>query len=257
MSLTKPVRLCVGVGFAGICCLGLAFALSSPWHWVALWAALACLVVSAAYGLNRPDVFGKRAGRRAMPHTVLTAPYLAALWIACVFLRLKRRLAAVSLVAPGLYVAGRIRPGDLPADVEYVVDLTAEFSEPAPIRAMRGYRCFPLLDGSYPPREDELIELLAELAEAEGGVLVHCESGVGRAPTMAALILMARGQAADPAAAIDLMKRSRPAVKPTVSDYRFMKRMRGILQRRQIGQRHAKRSTPTVTVRAEAPEAWL
>lgn len=232
MGLTKPVRLCLGVGLAGIFCAALGFRIGSPWGWMLLWAALACLLVSAAYGLNRPDVFGKRGGRRGLLQTALTLPYLAALWIACAGMRIKRRLPTVSRVAPGLYVAGRIRPNDVPDDVEYIVDLTAEFSEPRAIRERPGYRCFPLLDGSYPPREDTMLALLDELARAKGGILVHCESGVGRAPTMAALILMARGQADDPAAAIHLMKLSRPAVKPTVSDYRFMKRAREVLSER-------------------------
>ena len=58
-----------------------------------------------------------------------------------------------------------------------------------------------------------------------GGVLVHCDSGRGRAPTMAAAILIARGLALDVASALAVVRERRPVSSPTRVDVAFLERV--------------------------------
>lgn len=53
--------------------------------------------------------------------------------------------------------------------------------------------------------------------EAGASVLIHCEHGIGRAPTMALCVLVDAGHA--PLAALRLLKRRRPIVSPSVAQY--------------------------------------
>jgi protein-tyrosine phosphatase len=223
--MTKPRKLAVGICAAGAVCTGLAVPAPAALAGLALWTAGACFAVSAAYATNRPDVFGKRRGRLDPLRALLLLPYLAAFRIACAIMRLRRSGPAWEEVAPGLYVGARIGPGDLPPDLELLVDLTSEYSEPAPLRAHPGYRCLPVLDGATPPDEAAFLRLLGEVRAASGGVLFHCESGKGRAPTAAAAALVARGDASDAAAAVELVRKGRPSASPTRVDLDFLERI--------------------------------
>jgi hypothetical protein len=136
-----------------------------------------------------------------------------------------RRLPVLSPVVPGVYVGGRLRLGDLPPDTALIIDLTCEFSEPWAVRAHPGYRCHPVLDGAAPARDEPLLTLLDEVARVPGAVVIHCESGKGRAPSVAALALIARGLAPDLEAALALVRARRPWAAPTAVDYRFMRRI--------------------------------
>jgi len=223
--LTKPARLALGIGAAGSVCAALAASAAGPPRWLALWTAGSCFAVAVAYATNRPGVFGKRDGRLAPLRALLLLPYLAAFRIACAIMRLGRSAPAWEEVAPGIYVGSRVRAGDLPPDLELVVDLTCEYAEPAAVRSHPGYRCVPVLDGAAPPDEDVFLRLLHEVRGASGGVLFHCESGKGRAPTAAALALIARGVASDAATALELVRKGRPSAAPTRVDVEFVERI--------------------------------
>jgi protein-tyrosine phosphatase len=140
-------------------------------------------------------------------------------------MRLARRAPAWEEVTSGLYVGSRVRADDLPPGLELVVDLTCEYAEPEPLRSHPGYRCVPVLDGATPPDEEAFLRLLDEVRVAHGGVLFHCESGRGRAPTAAALALIAHGVASDPAAALELVRKGRPSAAPTRVDLEFIERI--------------------------------
>ena len=60
---------------------------------------------------------------------------------------------------------------------------------------------------------------------ASGGVYLHCEEGRGRAPTVAAAVLMARGIARDVDTALELVVKARPVACPTRTDRRFLERI--------------------------------
>lgn len=223
--MTKPRVLTLGIGAAALAC-GLAAWANSGWLALFLaWCALSCAAVSLAYALNHPGLYGKREGVLPAWRVLLLGPFLAAFWISWGLRDLFRPKPRYHLVSPGLWVGARIGAEELPTGVKTVVDLTSELWEPAAIRRMPGYRSFPVLDGSYPHDEDAFLELLAEVADTPGGVYVHCESGKGRAPTMAALVLLARGVVDSPEAALELVQKRRPTASPTRADVAFIRRM--------------------------------
>lgn len=104
-----------------------------------------------------------------------------------------------SQVAPLLLVGGQFRPVQWAAlhalGVRAVLSLQAEredaFAGPPPERALR----LPVLDFTPPSLEqlDEGVAFISAAHQAELPVFVHCHSGVGRAPLMAAAYLMASG----------------------------------------------------------------
>ncbi len=224
--MTKPQRLALGIGSAGAISAGIAARASSlpavvTWWWI----ALACALVAGAYAFNVPQIFGKRDGKLSVWRGLLLLPYLVAFRIACALMRWWRRLPVLSRVVPGVYVGGRLRLGDLPPETTLIVDLTCEFSEPWGVRAHPGYRCHPVLDGAAPADDEALLALLDEVARVPGAAVIHCESGKGRAPAVAALVLIARRLAPDLETALAMVRAGRPWAAPTAVDYRFMRRI--------------------------------
>jgi hypothetical protein len=222
--VTKPARIALGIGVAAVACAAVAAAASGVARLVAAWTALACAVAAAAYVANRPTWLGKRDGRLA-PHAVVVLPYLLAFRTACGLMRRWRPPDAPTEVAPGLWVSGRLAPADVPPAVTWVVDLIAEYPAPRALRGLPGYRNLLVLDGGHPPDVAAFLALVRELLDAEGDVLVHCDSGRGRAPTVAAALLVARGVAPDTATAVAHVRARRPVAAPTRSDLAFLARV--------------------------------
>lgn len=223
--MTKPVKLSLGIGSAGLLCAGLGVLAPAPWRWLACWTALSCALVSAAYLWNRPDLLGKRDGSLSWWRMLPLLPYLLAFRVAMAIRRGRQRGPQWHEVVPGLYVGGRVRRSALPPALELVVDLTSEWWAPRDVRSLPGYRNLPVLDGSTPPCDERFLGLVEELLGAGGAVYVHCEEGRGRAPTTAAAVLLARGIAPDVDAALELVRKARPAARPTRTDRRFLERI--------------------------------
>jgi hypothetical protein len=223
--MTKPAILALGIGFAGALLAGLGTGLHGPSRWLVWWVALSCAMASAAYAANWPGVYAKRDGALSWWRALPVLPYLCAYRIGTVVRKLRRDHPAYQGVASGLYVGGRVPARELPLGVELIVDLTAEMPIGHGIRGMRGYRGHPVLDGSYPQDSDAFLALAGEIVSAQGAVYIHCESGVGRAPTAAAVVLLASGIVDSAASAIELVRKGRPAAALTVSDLRFVERM--------------------------------
>lgn len=223
--MTKPAKLATGIGAAGVLC-GLAAGIApSPWDWLWAWISFSCFVAAGAYLTNRPEVLGKSAGRISPLAALPALPYLAALRIACALMRWHRRFPALSRVGDELWVGGRFLPAELPAQTALIVDLTAESSAPSRLRSHPGYRSLPVLDGSVPADDAAVLTLLDEIATTPGGIVVHCDSGVGRAPTFAALVLLCRGLASGVDEASGLVKSGRPMARPTAVDLRYVERL--------------------------------
>jgi protein-tyrosine phosphatase len=214
-------------------------------HWLLLWCALACALVSTAYLANWPGVFGKRADGTLNRWVALPVlPYQAFFWLYWQGERYFSRLAPYTEVAPGLYVGRRLLSGEMPARVDMIVDLTSEFSEPA-IRSASEYVCLPTLDGSVPPCEKEFAQLLQRIAKHSGVVLVHCASGRGRAVATVAGALILRGLSADIAGALEHIRKLRPGIRPTPTQREMVARVTGRILR-------MKRETRIARVRAQS-----
>ena len=222
--VTKPMMIALGIGVAGACCGVAAIASTGASRLAWAWTSGSCAVATAAYVANRPGWLGKHGGK-LRPRAFLILPYLVAFRIACELIRWWRGPDAPTLVAPGLWVGGQLEARTFPAGVTHVVDLVAEYPAAAWVRALPGYRNLPILDGAEPPSPQAFLDLVRELRDVTGGVLVHCDSGRGRAPTMAAAILIARGLAPHVASALALVRERRPVSSPTRVDVGFLERV--------------------------------
>ena len=228
--------IALGIAVAGVCCGVLALESTGVARFAWAWTCGSCAVATAAYLLNRPRWLGKRNGRLA-PRALLLLPYLVAFRIACALIRRFRPPDAPTEIVPGLWVAGCIDARSFPAGVSHVVDLVAEYDAPAWERALPGYRALPVLDGGEPPDAAAFVDLVRELRDVDGVVLVHCDSGRGRAPTMAAAMLVARGLVPDVDTALALVRERRPVASPTRVDVAFLRAVSpALLDLRRLGQ---------------------
>jgi hypothetical protein len=220
--VTKPTMIALGIGVAGACCAGKAIASTGAARVAWGWTAASCGVATVVYLANRPAWLGKRDGRLT-PRALLILPYLVAFRIAIGLIRWWRDPDVPSLVSPGLWVGGRVDARTFPSDISHVVDLVAEYPAPAWVRALPGYRNLPILDGAEPPSREAFLAVVRDLRDVTGDVLVHCDSGRGRAPTMAAALLIARGLAPDVDSALALVRAGRPVSSPTGVDVAFLR----------------------------------
>ena len=122
-------------------------------------------------------------------------------------------------IGPQLYVGGQYRRRGWPRlrswGVTAVVDMRLEFDDHEAGIAPACYLYLPTLDDHAPTMEDleAGAAFIAERVKDGGAVYVHCGSGIGRAPTMAAAYLIRSGLTADQAWA--RIRASRPFVRPT------------------------------------------
>lgn len=180
---------------------------------LAVWLGLTGIAVGFGYAGLGARVFGKdRRGAHAWLPWLLLAPYRGLLWLIWLL-----RIGVSSEpphheVAAGLLVGRRpLRPDDVPEGIACVVDLTSEFPRSPCFEAVPRYVTLPTLDMSV-PADGAFRELVERLAAEDGTLYVHCALGHGRAPTVAAGVLIARGLAADPDDAIDKLRAIRSTV---------------------------------------------
>lgn len=148
---------------------------------------------------------------RSLAAVVPLLPYLASTWLVWWLQRLVVREDCWNEVAPGLYLGRRAWVHELPAGVDLVVDLTAEFREPVAVRAGRAYRCVPTLDAPSPPVE-VLRSLAAEIAAWPGKAYLHGAAGHGQSAVVAASVMITRGLASTVEEAEAALRRARPGV---------------------------------------------
>ncbi len=143
------------------------------------------------------------------------------LWLTDKLVRRMRGFSppAISQVAPKVYVGGQHSHHGLAAmralGIDAVLNMREESDDAARGVALDAYLWLPTTDDAAPTLEDlEQGALFIEEQVAAGrGVYVHCASGVGRAPTMAAAYLVRGG--ATPEEAWRAILAGRPFVRPT------------------------------------------
>lgn len=128
-------------------------------------------------------------------------------------------IESLSRITPQLYVGGQYRRrglGKMEAwGITAVVNLRSEFDNEEAGIAPERYLYLPTPD-DYDPSLEDLYrgsEFIADEIERGGVVYVHCGSGIGRAPTMAAAYLITTGMSAGEAWAT--IRAARPFIKPT------------------------------------------
>lgn len=163
--------------------------------WILLWPAGVLLAVAIVYLARAPRALGKRTdGTIAWWGWILWAPLF-------VYMRLLHEAArtltdepVATEVAPGVWVGRRPRRHELPPGIAMIVDLCAELAAAPGIATGRGYLSIPALDATS-PTPAEMARAVDALLAANGPVYVHCAFGHGRSATLAAALLIRRGDA--------------------------------------------------------------
>jgi protein-tyrosine phosphatase len=185
------VKFTVCFWFIAAALLGIGL-LHRGWWLTLLWLAMNFLVLGYAYGAGRHWIFGKRPdGTLPWWTQVIFFPFLFLTQFTRWLLVALSREPAFNRVNDHLTLGRRLASTESCEAVTHFVDLTAEFTEPAPFRTRAGYVSFPILDGSAPcPRR------LKAFVESLGAhaAYVHCAQGYGRAALVAlAILLQTRG----------------------------------------------------------------
>ncbi len=125
----------------------------------------------------------------------------------------------ISEVQPRLYVGGQHTRGGLArmlaAGIGAVVNMREESDDAEREAAPEHYLWLPTTDDHAPTPENLArgVSFITEHLATERGVYIHCASGVGRAPTMAAAYLVSTGM--DPEAAWAAIRARRSFIRPT------------------------------------------
>lgn len=200
--------------------------------WVLAWPALSLALISLGYLWLGPGVVGKRADGTLSWYTALIhLPYLTAAELAWWLVRVLGREEPWHEVTKGHFLGRRVQHWELPARIELVLDLTAEFVEPVEVRSGRKYVCVPALDASA-PSPLRLADGVQSVLACPGNVYVHCAAGHGRSAMALAVLLVARGIARDVDDAIAMMRAARVTVSLRTTQRRVAERAVAILRAR-------------------------
>lgn len=163
--------------------------------WILLWPAAVMLAVAVVYLAHAPRALGKR------PDGTIAWWGWLAWWPLFAYMRLLHELARTltdepvgNEVAPGIWVGRRARRHELPPGIALVVDLCADLPEAPGVASGRGYLSIPTLDATS-PTPAEIVRAVDAMLAANGPVFVHCAFGHGRSATVAAALLVRRGDA--------------------------------------------------------------
>jgi protein phosphatase len=162
-----------------------------------MWPALSMAVLVAAYLGVGPGIYGKRNG--ILPHRtrLVMAPTLLGQQASLQYYRRKSR--PWDEAVPGLLMGRVLTESEcdrlIQSGATAVLDLTAEFSEPAPLRSLT-YLNVPLLDLTAPtaPQLQEAVDFIRDQIASGGTVYVHCKVGYSRTATAVGAYLMASGR---------------------------------------------------------------
>lgn len=179
-----------GTAFAILAALTAVYAFrNGGWFFVLLWPALSFALVSIAYFGAGVVIFGKRPnGTLSQGRSLLLAPFLVYLTLVWHLVRYFSRESAFNQLTDNVFIGRRLLSNERPTHFDHIVDLTCEFNEPNKLRSS-GYISFPTLDG-YFTHPDVLLERVAQIAELDGNIYLHCAQGHGRTATFAIAYLL-------------------------------------------------------------------
>lgn len=187
-------------------------------------AVVVCvLVLMVAFRMRKPGIFMKRPnGRLSGLSWILFWPYYAYNYLVFNVWRLTSKEMPFNEIIPGLFLGRRLCRGEQHLVQSLgemaVLDLTAEFAEPAFMRRQAAYLCLPTLDMTAPTRNtlERSLEFIREHL-GQRPVYVHCALGHGRSAVIVLAHLLASGQFDSVGAARDYVKAQRWGVSLTNS----------------------------------------
>lgn len=217
------MSFCIRFALLGAAILGLALVRGGMClFW--LWPAGNVLLLSYAYGARRPSVFGKSAdGRLSILARVVFWPYLVGQHVVWHLRRIAMRGPSYQSLTAEIRIGRRLLSHEVPDDVDHVVDLTCEFTEPFQLRS-RCYHLFAILDGDAPEPE-QLLEWVRQISEMKGRIYIHCAVGYGRTGLMAAACLLISGRARTPHEAVIAVQACRPGVRLNARQWDVLNRI--------------------------------
>ena len=181
--------------------------------WILMWLALSFLIVAAAYGGVGSIVFGKRSdGTRSLWAMVCLFPYLVLLWVIWSVRRQVGHEPCCTQIVPGVWLGRRPYEYELPPQTACVVDLACEFAAAKGVTTKRDYISLPTLD-TLIPAETDFLTALKRASTHSGEIYVHCALGHGRSAMFVAAILLDRGIVQTPAEAVQIIQKTRPAIR--------------------------------------------
>jgi protein-tyrosine phosphatase/membrane-associated phospholipid phosphatase len=207
----RRVGVYYGIGATLLIVLGIVF---WPWGAFLIWPAIALAITAAAYFGLGPAILHKRDGRLPWTTWWTLGPYLLGQHLSRLYYR--RECRAWDQLTPQVWVGSVLNRRESAAAIEQgvtaVLDLTAEFSAPAPIRSLT-YRNIPILDLTAPSLA-QLHEMVAFIDEQskKGIVYIHCKIGYSRSAAAAGAYLLWIGTASSVADAIARLRKVRPTI---------------------------------------------
>lgn len=180
------------------------------WVWIGLWLAANLIWLGIAYIRRDSAVFGKQAdGSLSKSRTLLFLPWLLFTW----------SVWRLSLLLPEpkthrinekLTIGRRLIGQERPTGIHTILDMTAEFPEPASVRNGMRYLCLPTLDASA-PSPDALLATIHGI-KPEEHVFIHCAQGHGRTGLAAIALLLHRGVVGEIEEGLVQLRNIRPGI---------------------------------------------
>ncbi|MEO8844033.1 MAG: dual specificity protein phosphatase family protein [Kofleriaceae bacterium] len=166
-----------------------------PYAWIFWWPVAVLVAAWFVYLASAPGAFMKQPdGRLPWYAWVVWAPIFVWQWLAHEFVRAFSKEPVANEVAPGVWVGRRPRTSELRPDIKIVIDLCAELPAARGVTDHRSYVSIPTLDARSPSPE-QIASAVDRVVATEGPALIHCAFGHGRSATVAAAVLVRRGDA--------------------------------------------------------------
>jgi len=182
--------------------------------WFLFWPAASLALVGAAYLGAGPGIYRKSDGRLSLAALLLIGPVHVGQWLSLRHYR--RQSKAWNHASEDLWIGRLLTRREAEQarleGVSAVIDLTAEFSEPAALRSLP-YENLQVLDLTAPTPE-QIGRAMAFIRQhsPRGPVYLHCKAGYSRSAVVAGAHLLHSGRARDVDEAVAMLRQRRPRI---------------------------------------------